>query len=261
MIRQIHNKDIRLEDLPMDDDATFEILRRGDTTGVFQLESSGMRRYLKELKPTELEDIFAMVSLYRPGPMELIPSYVARKHGKEQVTYLHPKLEPILGNTYGIGVYQEQMMRIARDLAGFSLADADILRKAIGKKIKTLLDKQKMKLIEGMKQNGVEEHIAKQIWELFPPFARYGFNRSHAVCYAYIAYQTAYLKTHYPLEFTTALFNADMPPTVDRVLLVSAPSCLSLPARASVPIRSQLPSVLAGWARYTAQPTRTCVVR
>ncbi len=216
MIRQIHNKDIHLEDLPMDDDATFDTLRRGDTTGVFQLESSGMRRYLKELKPTELEDIIAMVSLYRPGPMELIPSYVARKHGKEQVTYLHPKLEPILGNTYGIGVYQEQMMRIARDLAGFSLADADILRKAIGKKIKTLLDKQKMKLIDGMKKNDIDESIAKQIWELFPPFARYGFNRSHAVCYAYIAYQTAYLKTHYPLEFTTALFNADMN-DIDRI--------------------------------------------
>ncbi|MBI5147730.1 MAG: DNA polymerase III subunit alpha [Parcubacteria group bacterium] len=195
--------------LPLDDKKTFELLQRGDTTGVFQLESSGMRRYLKEIRPTELEDIIAMVALYRPGPMELIPIYVNRKHGRERISYLHPKLEPILKNTYGIGVYQEQMMQIARDLAGFTLAEADTLRKAIGKKIKSLLDKQQEKLISGMIQNGIDKRTAAQIWELFPPFARYGFNRSHAACYALIGYQTAYLKAYFPVEFMTALFNAE----------------------------------------------------
>ncbi len=200
---------INLSEIPFDDKETFLILQKGDTTGVFQLESSGMRRYLKELKPTEFEDIVVMVALYRPGPMDLIPSYIARKYGKEEVVYLHPQLEPILKGTHGIGIYQEQMMRIARDLAGFTLSEADTLRKAIGKKIKELLDQQRGKLIEGMKARGIEEKTALKIWELFPPFARYGFNRSHAVCYALIAYQTAYLKARYPLEFATALFNAD----------------------------------------------------
>ncbi|MEK7464347.1 MAG: DNA polymerase III subunit alpha, partial [Patescibacteria group bacterium] len=178
-----------------------------ETTGIFQLESSGMRHYLKDLKPSELEDIIAMISLYRPGPIELIPSYIKRKFGKEKITYLHPKLEPILKNTYGVGVYQEQMMRIARDLGGFTLAEADTLRKAIGKKIKELLDEQKERLINGMIGNGIDKRTAEAIWELFPPFARYGFNRSHAACYAMISYQTAYLKAHYPVEFTTSLLN------------------------------------------------------
>ena len=169
--------------------------------------SSGMRRYMKDLKPTELEDLVALVALFRPGPMELIPSFISRKFGREKIEYLHPKLEPILKNTYGVGVYQEQMMRIARDLAGFTLSEADTLRKAIGKKIKSLLDAQKGKLINGMIKNGIDKKVAEKIWELFPPFARYGFNRSHAVCYALIGYQTAYLKTHYPVEFMTALLN------------------------------------------------------
>ncbi len=207
IIRELHGVVIDIDALPLDDQKTFELLRAGDTTGVFQLESSGMRHYLKELVPTELEDIIAMISLYRPGPMELIPSYILRKHGKEEVAYIHPRLEPILKNTYGVGVYQEQMMRIARDLAGFTLAEADTLRKAIGKKIKELLAEQKMKLINGMVKNGISEKTAKEIWELFPPFARYGFNRSHAACYATISYQTAYLKAHYPVEFTTSLLN------------------------------------------------------
>ena len=209
LISEMGNKKIDISEIPLDDKKTFKMLRAADTTGIFQLESSGMRRYLKELKPTELEDIIAMVSLYRPGPIELIPSFVNRKHGKEKVTYLHPKLEPILKSTYGIGIYQEQMMRIARDLAGFTLPEADTLRKAIGKKIKVLLNAQKEKLIKGMTNNGIDEKTAKKIWELFPPFARYGFNRSHAACYALIAYWTAYLKSNWPIEFMTALFNAD----------------------------------------------------
>lgn len=209
LVDEIKDEKINISEIPLDDKKPFKILQEADTTGIFQLESSGMRRYLKELKPTELEDIIAMVALYRPGPMELIPSFINRKHGKEKITYLHPKLEPILKNTHGIGIYQEQMMQIARDLGGFSLPEADTLRKAIGKKIKALLDAQKEKLINGMIKNGIDKKIAEQIWELFPPFAKYGFNRSHAACYALIAYQTAYLKTYYPIEFTTALLNSD----------------------------------------------------
>ncbi len=209
LIKELRDEKIEISKIPLDDKKTFKLLQEGDTTGVFQLESSGMRRNLKELEPTEFEDIIAMVSLYRPGPMELIPSFINRKHGREKVKYLHPLLEPILKNTHGIGIYQEQMMRIARDLAGFTLAEADTLRKAIGKKIKILLDSQKERLIKGMTENGIDQKTAKEIWELFPPFARYGFNRSHAACYALIGYQTAYLKTHYPIEFMTGLLNAD----------------------------------------------------
>ncbi len=207
IIKELHGIEIDIEKLPLDDKKTFKLFQSGETTGIFQLESSGMRRYLKELKPSELEDILVMISLYRPGPMELIPSYIKRKFGKEKVTYLHPKLEPILKSTYGVGIYQEQMMRIARDLAGFTLAEADTLRKAIGKKIKKLLDEQKEKLIKGMIKNGIDKKTAGEIWELFPPFARYGFNRSHAACYAMISYETAYLKANYPLEFTASLLN------------------------------------------------------
>ena len=216
LIKDTQGVELDISKIPLDYEKTFITLQAADTTGVFQLESSGMRRYLKELKPTELEDIIAMVALYRPGPIELIPQYIARKHGKEPVTYLHPLLEPILGKTYGIGIYQEQMMRIARDLGGFTLAEADTLRKAIGKKIKDLLDKQKEKLIAGMIKNQIDKKTANAIWELFPPFARYGFNRSHAVCYATIAYQTAYLKTHFPIELMTSLLNNDAG-DVDRV--------------------------------------------
>ena len=200
---------VDINNLPANDPKTYKMLQLGDTTGVFQFESAGMRRYMKDLIPTELNDLIALVAAYRPGPMELIPSFINRKHGNESISYLHPKLEPIMKNTYGIGIYQEQMMRIAQDLAGYSLAEADTLRKAIGKKIKLLLDQQKDKLVNGMIGNGISEPIANAIWELFPPFARYGFNKSHAVCYATIGYQTAYLKAHYPIEFMTSLLNAD----------------------------------------------------
>jgi DNA polymerase-3 subunit alpha len=210
LIKELQNIDLDVAKLPLNDAKTFELLRKGDTTGVFQFESSGMRRYMKEIKPTEFEDLVALVALFRPGPMELIPSYIKRKNGEEKVTYLHPSLEPILKTTYGIGVYQEQMMRIARDLAGYTLPEADTLRKAIGKKIQSLLDEQKEKLTNGMINRGIDPKTAKQIWELFPPFARYGFNKSHAVCYALIGYQTAYLKAHYPEEFMASLLNAEI---------------------------------------------------
>jgi len=209
LIRRLHGAEINIEKIPLDDPKAFAIFQRGETTGLFQFESSGMKRYLRDLKPTELEDLIAMVSLYRPGPMELIPSYIRRKHGQEKIEYLHPKLEPILKNTYGIGVYQEQMMQIARDLAGFTLPEADTLRKAIGKKIKLLLGQQREKLVSGMLKNQIDRRTAEQIWELFPPFARYGFNRSHAACYALIAYQTGFLKARYPTEFMTALLAAE----------------------------------------------------
>jgi DNA polymerase-3 subunit alpha len=210
LIKELREVTIDISKIPLDDAKTFELLQRGDTTGVFQFESSGMRRYMKEIKPTQLEDLIALVALFRPGPMENIPSFIKRKHGQERIIYLHPKLEPILGTTYGIGVYQEQMMQIARDLAGYTLPEADTLRKAIGKKIKSLLDEQKQKLTSGMVKNGIPTKIANEIWELFPAFARYGFNKSHAACYAMIGYQTAYLKANYPEEFTAGVLNSEM---------------------------------------------------
>ncbi len=210
LVKELRGETVNISQIPLDDKKTFALLQKADTTGVFQFESSGMRRYMKEIGPTVLEDLIALVALFRPGPMELIPSFIKRKHGEEKIAYLHPKLEPILKNTYGIGVYQEQMMQIARDLAGYTLPEADTLRKAIGKKIKSLLDEQGAKLVKGMLKNGIPEKTAKAIWELFPPFARYGFNRSHAACYALIGYQTAYLKAHYPEEFTAALLNAEV---------------------------------------------------
>ncbi|OGF71072.1 DNA polymerase III subunit alpha [Candidatus Giovannonibacteria bacterium RIFCSPHIGHO2_12_FULL_44_22] len=198
-----------LDTIKLDDPEVFKTLAEGKTVGVFQLEGQGMTRYLKELEPSNIEDIIAMISLYRPGPMELIPSYIKRKHGKERVTYMHPKLEPILKNTYGIAVYQEQLMQIAQALAGFTLAEADTLRKAVGKKIKALLIEQKQKFVKRMIENSVEKDVAKKLGELLEPFARYGFNRSHAASYALVAYQTAYLKTYYPLEFMASLMNSD----------------------------------------------------
>ena len=210
LVRDLRGRAIDISRIPLDDKKTYDLLQKADTTGVFQFESSGMRRYMKEIAPSALEDLIALVALFRPGPMELIPSFIKRKHGEEKISYLHPKLEPILKNTYGIGVYQEQMMQIARDLAGYTLPEADTLRKAIGKKIKSLLDEQGEKLVKGMIANGIPPRTARQIWELFPPFARYGFNKSHAACYALIGYQTAYLKAHYREEFFAALLNAEV---------------------------------------------------
>jgi DNA polymerase-3 subunit alpha len=208
-IYAIQNKKIDIENIPLNDKLTYKLLQKGETIGVFQLESEGMRKYLKQLKPTELEDIVAMVALYRPGPIQFIPDYIAGKHKKKKVEYLHPKLKPILEKTYGICVYQEQLMQIARDLAGFSLAEADVLRKAIGKKIKSLFLEQEKKLIEGMRKNGISESVAKRIWQWVLPFAHYGFNRSHSCAYALIAYQTAYLKAHFPVEFMSALLTSE----------------------------------------------------
>lgn len=208
-IEESSQQKIDLESFPLDDEKTFELFRKANTTGIFQLESSGMKRYLKQLKPSQFADIIAMVALYRPGPMEFIPEFIARKHGHKKITYSHPLLKPILENTYGICVYQEQLMKIAQDLAGFTLSEADVLRKAVGKKIKKLLDEQKEKMIEGMVKNDIETKIAKKIWKTIEPFAQYGFNASHATCYALIGYQTAYLKAHFPTEFMAALMTSD----------------------------------------------------
>jgi DNA polymerase-3 subunit alpha len=209
MVKESHGITIDIDHIPMKDAKTFALLQKAQTTGVFQLESSGMKRYLKELKPTDIEDIIAMVSLYRPGPMDLIPDYIDRKHSRKQVEYLHPKLEPILKNTYGVMVYQEQLLAAVRALAGFSIAEADVLRKAVGKKIKSLLDEQGDKFKEGCKTTGTPAGIANKFWELVEPFNRYAFNRSHAACYATIAYQTAYLKANYPNEFMASFMNSE----------------------------------------------------
>jgi DNA polymerase III subunit alpha len=208
-IYAVHGVNVDMDRIPLDDPKTFKLLQSADCIGVFQLESDGMRRYLKQLKPTEIEDIIAMVALYRPGPMQHIPEYIKGKHDRSQVKYLHPLLKPILENTYGIPVYQEQIMRIAQDLAGFTLAEADILRKAIGKKIEKLLMEQKDKFVNGMKKNNIDERIAIELWHWIEPFARYSFNKSHAACYAIIAYQTAYLKANYPVEYMAALLTSE----------------------------------------------------
>ncbi len=209
VVQATTNTEISIEDIPLNDKKTYALLKQANTIGVFQLESSGMRRYLKQLKPTEFEDIIAMVALYRPGPMEFIPEYIQGKHGKRTITYLDKRLKPILEKTYGIAVYQEQVAEIARQLANFSYGEADVLRKAVGKKIKSLLDEQGQKLISGMIQNGISQSVAQKIWNFILPFARYGFNRSHAACYAMIAYRTAYLKANYPAQFMAALMTSD----------------------------------------------------
>ncbi len=218
IIKNTRGLEIDIDDLSLDDIATYKLFQAGETTGIFQFESSGMKRYLKELKPSSFEDIIAMVALYRPGPMEWIPDYIAGKHKKKKVSYLHPKLAPILEKTYGVAIYQEQVMRIARDVAGFTMGEADVLRKAMGKKIASLLAKQKEKFVEGCVKNGVHKELAEKIFSFIEPFAGYGFNRSHAACYAMIGYQTAYLKAHWPVEFMAALLTADQHDT-DRIAI------------------------------------------
>ena len=216
-----NNKDepIDLAEIPTDDTKTFEMMARGETTGVFQFESAGMRRYLRELKPTGFEDLVAMNALYRPGPMEYIPQYIKGKHDPSTVKYMHEVLEPLLSKTYGIAVYQEQVLKIAQVFAGFSLGEADILRKAIGKKIASILAEQRKRFIEGATEKGYDSKIAIKIFdEIIVPFSGYGFNRSHAVCYARIAYETAYLRANYPVEFMAATMTTDRNNT-DRIVL------------------------------------------
>ncbi len=202
--------DLDLAALPFDDEATYELLSKGDTVGVFQLESSGMRDVLRKLKPDRFEDIIALVALYRPGPMDNIPTFISCKRGLEDPDYLHPWLEPILTETYGVIIYQEQVMQIAQVLSGYSLGEADLLRRAMGKKIQAEMDMQKTRFVEGAVEKGVEQHRAEFIFELVNKFAGYGFNKSHAAAYALVAYQTAYLKANYPVEFMAASMTLDM---------------------------------------------------
>ncbi len=210
IIERMHGIKIDIRSIPTDDKETFELLSRGETTGVFQLESGGMRRYLKQLKPSAFDDITAMVSLYRPGPMEKIPDYIKCKHGMKEVKYLHKDLEPILKPTYGVGIYQEQILEMARVFAGFSLGEADLLRRAIGKKIKKELDAQRDKFIKGAVEKGYQKSLAVELFDdVITPFAGYGFNKSHGACYARVAYETAYLKAHYPTEFIAALLSSE----------------------------------------------------
>lgn len=208
--------EVDLDNLPDGDRKTYELLGRGDTAGVFQLESAGMRQVLAELKPDKMQEIDSVVALYRPGPMAEIPSFCARKHGREQVTYLHPKLEPILEPTYGIIVYQEQVMQIAHHLAGFPMALANDLRGAMAKKKEALMEQLRVKFMEGCRQNGVSDEVAEEVYRRMKDFARYGFNRSHSACYARLAYATAYLKANFPAEFMAALLTSLMD-TKDRM--------------------------------------------
>jgi DNA polymerase III subunit alpha len=247
IIRATTGDELDLEKLPLDDAATYELLSRGDTTGVFQLESSGMRRYLKELGPTVFEDIVAMVALYRPGPMQWIPDFIARKHGRAQVEYLHPSMEEALRPTYGVIVYQEQVMRIAKDMCGFTGGQADTLRKGIAKKIPSVLAKMKQEFIEGaIKTSQVDRSVVEGLWKSLEDFAQYCFNKSHAACYALIAYQTAYLKTHYPIQFMASLMTSDQG-DLDRIA-IDVEECRRLG------IEVVAPSVNESFRDFTALP-------
>jgi len=210
LIEQTTGQKIDLNTVPLEDHPTFGLFERGETTAVFQFESDGMKKYLKELKPNEFEDLIFLCAAYRPGPMKYIPEYIARKYGREKTIYLHPKLESILKNTYGIAIYQEQVLRIAVDMAGYSLGEADVLRRAIGKKKPEVLAAEKEKFLAGCEKEGYSKQLAQKLFSYIEPFADYGFNRSHAAAYALISFWTAYLKTHFPVEFMAGLMQTDI---------------------------------------------------
>ena len=210
LVKYKHNIDLDPDQFPLDDQKTYELFQRGETVGIFQYESAGMQKYLKNLKPTVFADLIAMNALYRPGPLEYIPSFVDRKNGNEEITYDLPAMEEYLEETYGITVYQEQVMLLSQKLAGFSKGDADVLRKAMGKKIFSLLQKLKPQFIDGGKANGHPEEVLEKIWKDWEAFAAYAFNKSHSTCYAWIGYQTAYLKAHYPAEYMAAVLSNNM---------------------------------------------------
>ena len=209
-VKAVHGVDVDIDGISLDDAPTYEVFARGDTTGLFQFESPGMKKHLRNLKPNRFEDLIAMNALYRPGPMEYIPNFIARKHGLEPVTYDIADMEEYLSDTYGITVYQEQVMLLSQKLAGFTGGEADTLRKAMGKKQRAVLDKMKPKFIEGCSKRGHDAKICEKIWGDWEAFASYAFNKSHSTCYAYIAYQTGYLKAHYPSEFMAALLSRNL---------------------------------------------------
>lgn len=220
IISKIHNIEVDIADVPLEDPKTLELFQKGMTTGVFQFESSGMKKYLKRLAPTDFEDIIAMVALYRPGPLNsgMVDEFIDRKHGRKKIVYKHPVMKDALENTYGVIVYQEQVMRLSKDMASFTGGQADTLRKAMGKKIAELMAKMKDEFVKGCVKNGLDKKLAEQTFADMEAFAEYGFNRSHAVCYAFIGYQTAYLKAHYPAEFMAALLTSDRE-NIDRVAI------------------------------------------
>ena len=211
--------EIDIDAIPLDDVETFRIFAHGETIGIFQFESSGMREYLRKLQPDCIEDLTAMNALYRPGPMDWIDDFIDRKQGRVPVEYLHPQMETVLKETYGIIVYQEQVMQIAALLGGFSLGKADVLRKAMGKKIADLMAEQKIEFVKGAAEKGISEATANDVFAMIDKFAGYGFNKSHATCYSIVAYQTAYLKAHYPAEFMAANLTSEMGNT-DRVVIL-----------------------------------------
>ena len=210
LVKYKHGVDLNPDQFPLDDQKTYELFQRGDTVGIFQYESAGMQKYLKDLKPTVFADLIAMNALYRPGPLEYIPSFVDRKNGQEEISYDLPEMAEYLEETYGITVYQEQVMLLSQKLAGFSKGDADVLRKAMGKKIFALLQKLKPQFINGGKAKGHPEEVLEKIWKDWEAFAAYAFNKSHSTCYAWIGYQTAYLKAHYPAEYMAAVLSNNM---------------------------------------------------
>ncbi|MGN6477972.1 MAG: DNA polymerase III subunit alpha, partial [Flavipsychrobacter sp.] len=207
MIKLNHGVEIDIDYIPLDDQKTYELYQRGDTNGTFQFESDGMQMYLRELKPDKFDDLIAMNALYRPGPLEYIPNFIKRKQGEEEIVYDLPDMQEYLEETYGITVYQEQVMLLSQKLAGFSKGDADVLRKAMGKKQIAVLNKMKSQFIEGATKKGHPEDKLNKIWTDWEAFAQYAFNKSHSTCYAFVAYQTAYLKAHYPAEFMAAVLN------------------------------------------------------
>ncbi len=209
-IEQSTGEKIDINSIPLDDAATYQLYSKGETTGTFQFESDGMKKYLRQLKPNRFDDLIAMNALYRPGPMDYIPEFIDRKHGRKKIVYDVPQMEEILKDTYGITVYQEQVMLLSRKLAGFTRGEADTLRKAMGKKKKKLIDQMKPKFIEGCAKNGIPQEKAEKIWADWEAFASYAFNKSHATCYAYVAYQTAYLKAHYPAQYMAAVLSRNI---------------------------------------------------
>ena len=222
-IREVRGEEVDLSRIPLDDEATFRVFQRGDTTGLFQFESDGMKKNLRELKPTRFEDLVAMNALYRPGPMAYIPQFINRKHGREPIVYDHPLMERYLEETYGVTVYQEQVMLLSRLLGGFTRGQSDTLRKAMGKKQRDTMEELHAKFREGCLANpdfmrpppvngdrAAAEKLVEKIWGDWRAFAEYAFNKSHAVCYAYVAYQTGWLKAHYPAEYMCAQISSEI---------------------------------------------------
>jgi len=246
LVRRGRGIDVDLSKVPLDDKNTYELLARADTVGVFQLEGTGVREFLKRLKPDRFEDIMAMTALYRPGPMDNIPTYINRKHGVEPIEYLHPLLEPILKETYGVIIYQEQVLKIAQVMAGYTLGQADILRKAMGKKDKAIMARQQAEFVAGAVRNGVKKEEAAHIFELVDKFAGYGFNKAHTAAYAHVAYYTAYMKANFRAEFLAASMTLDMANT-DKLAMFAAEA-----ARSGIEVKP--PSVNASAVEFAVEP-------